>query len=81
MRFVSSVQTAQFKMRSRDLVLEEEMLQSLMDLPEEYDFGSYSHFLNKYGTHHVTHGSMGGTVEHVAIVDKEAMRRAGQHTC
>ncbi|XP_063075442.1 complement component C8 alpha chain isoform X2 [Engraulis encrasicolus] len=75
-RFVSSVQTAQFKMRSRDLVLEEEMLQSLMDLPEEYDFGSYSHFLNKYGTHHVTHGSMGGTVEHVAIVDKEAMRRA-----
>ncbi|KAL2097287.1 hypothetical protein ACEWY4_006494 [Coilia grayii] len=75
-RLVTTVQTAQFKMRSRDLVLDEEMMQSLMELPEEYDFGSYSQFLNKYGTHHITHGSMGGVLEHVMIVNKEAMSRS-----
>ncbi|XP_048097789.1 complement component C8 alpha chain [Alosa alosa] len=79
-RLVSTVQTAQFKMRSRDLVLEENMLQSLMELPEEYDFGSYAQFFQEYGTHHITRGTMGGTLEHVMIVNKEAMRKSEVHS-
>ncbi|XP_072543307.1 complement component C8 alpha chain [Salminus brasiliensis] len=73
-RLTSRVETAHFKMRSRDLMLDEDMLQSLMELPEHYDFGSYSRFLNEYGTHYVTQGVLGGMLEYVAVVNKEAMR-------
>ncbi|XP_031419210.1 complement component C8 alpha chain [Clupea harengus] len=78
-RLVSTVQTAQFKMRSRDLVLHEDMLQSLMELPEEYDFGSYAQLFNKYGTHHITDGTMGGVLEYVLILNKEAMEKSAVH--
>lgn len=73
-RLMSRVETAQFKMRSRDLMLDEDMLQSLMELPEHYDFGLYSRFLNEYGTHYITHGVMGGLMDYVIVVNKEAMK-------
>lgn len=78
-RLVSTVQTAQFKMRSRDLVLDEDMLESLMELPEQYDFGSYAKFFKTYGTHYVTSGTMGGELEYVLIIDKQAMRKSELH--
>ncbi|CAB1326455.1 unnamed protein product [Coregonus sp. 'balchen'] len=76
-RLQSKVQTAQFKMRSEGLMLYEDMYLSLMELPEEkYDFGLYSRFLNTYGTHYVTQGIMGGTLEYVAVVNKTAMEKS-----
>lgn len=54
-------------------MLEEGMYMSLMDLPEEYDFGRYSRFLNTFGTHYITQGVMGGTLEYVMVVNKTAM--------
>ncbi|KAI2667175.1 Complement component C8 alpha chain [Labeo rohita] len=74
-RLSSKVQTAQFKMRSRDLTLDEDMLWALGDLPDQYDFGAYSQFFNEYGTHYVTEGTMGGFLEYVAVVNKNAMER------
>ncbi|TTG32355.1 Complement component C8 alpha chain [Bagarius yarrelli] len=75
-RLVSTVETAQFKMRSRDLMLHEDMLQSLMELPEHYDFGAYSRFINEYGTHYITQGVMGGTLDYIVVLDREIMERA-----
>ncbi|XP_028833605.1 complement component C8 alpha chain isoform X2 [Denticeps clupeoides] len=75
-RLVSTVQTAQFKMRSRNLVLDDDLLVSLLELPQEYDFGSYARFLSLYGTHYITQGSMGGLLEYVAIIDKQAMEKS-----
>ncbi|XP_076872927.1 complement component C8 alpha chain [Brachyhypopomus gauderio] len=75
-RLVSKVETAQFKMRSRDLMLHEDMLQSLLELPEHYNFGSYARFLNEYGTHYITDGTMGGLLEYIVLVNKEAMKRS-----
>ncbi|KAF5893787.1 complement component C8 alpha chain, partial [Clarias magur] len=72
-RLLSTVETAQFKMRSRDLMLHEDMLQSLMELPEQYDFGAYSHFFTEYGTHYVTEGVMGGILDYTVVVDKKEM--------
>lgn len=66
----SEVQTARFKMRTNKLMLHEDFYVSLMELPEEYDFGMYSRFFNTFGTHYITEGTMGGTVEHVMIVNK-----------
>ncbi len=76
-RLLSTVQTAQFKMRSRDLILDEDMLWALGELPDQYDFGAYSQFFNGYGTHYVTEGTMGGVLDYVAVVNKNAMQRNG----
>ncbi|KAK3545496.1 hypothetical protein QTP70_007740 [Hemibagrus guttatus] len=72
-RLLSTVETAQFKMRSRDLMLHEDMLQSLMELPEQYDFGAYSRFINDYGTHYVTQGTMGGVLDYVVVLNKKGL--------
>ncbi|XP_037642817.1 complement component C8 alpha chain [Sebastes umbrosus] len=73
LRLSSKVQTAQFKMRSNNLMLHEDFYISLMELPEQYDFGRYSRFFSTFGTHYVTEGTMGGTLEYVAVVNKTAM--------
>lgn len=69
-RLLSKIQTAQFKMRSSELMLHEDMLMDLMDLPEAYDYGMYSRFIHTYGTHFVTEGTMGGTLENVVVINK-----------
>lgn len=75
-RLWSKVQTAHFKMRSSQLMLHEDFYVALMELPEQYDFGVYSRFLNTFGTHYVTEGTMGGTLEYVAILNKTAMAKS-----
>ncbi|XP_045906885.1 complement component C8 alpha chain [Micropterus dolomieu] len=72
-RLWSKVQTAHFKMRSNKLMLHEDFYVSLMELPEQYDFGMYSRFFNTFGTHYVTEGTMGGTLEYVVVVNKTSM--------
>ncbi|XP_015211300.1 complement component C8 alpha chain [Lepisosteus oculatus] len=74
-RHLTKIQTSQFKMRSRGLVLDEDMYQSLIELPEEYDYGAYSQFINSYGTHYITSGIMGGILEYIMVVDKKSMER------
>ncbi|KAK7945039.1 hypothetical protein WMY93_000767 [Mugilogobius chulae] len=69
-RLFSKIQTALFKMRSSDLVLHEDMLLDLMALPEVYNYGMYSRFIHTYGTHFVTEGAMGGTLENVVVINK-----------
>ncbi|XP_054483106.1 complement component C8 alpha chain [Anoplopoma fimbria] len=72
-RLWSKVETARFKMRDNDLMLHEDFYVSLMELPEQYDFGMYSRFFNTFGTHYVTEGTMGGTLEYVVVVNKTTM--------
>ncbi|XP_060900269.1 complement component C8 alpha chain isoform X1 [Labrus mixtus] len=72
-RLWAKVQTAHFKMRSNKLMLHEDFYISLMELPEQYDFGMYSRFFNTFGTHYVTEGTMGGTLEYVVVVNKTSM--------
>lgn len=78
MRIFTKVQTAHFKMRRDNIVLDEGMLQSLMELPEQYDYGPYSKFINDYGTHYVTSGWMGGIYEYFLVLDKEQMVKNGK---
>ncbi|XP_077360284.1 complement component C8 alpha chain isoform X2 [Festucalex cinctus] len=72
-RLWSKVETAHFKIRSNRLMLHEDFYLSLMDLPEQYDFGIYSRIFNSFGTHYVTEGAMGGTLEYVVVVNKTSM--------
>lgn len=83
-RLWSKVQTAHFKMRTDKLMLHEDFYFSLMELPEQYDFGMYSRFFNTFGTHYVTEGTMGGTLEYVVVLNKTTMARlstAGSLVC
>ncbi|XP_045060068.2 complement component C8 alpha chain isoform X2 [Desmodus rotundus] len=73
MRISTKVQTAHFKMRRDNIVLDEGMMQSLMELPEQYNYGMYTKFINDYGTHYITSGSMGGTYEYFLVIDSEKM--------
>ncbi|KAF7666440.1 hypothetical protein LDENG_00106170 [Lucifuga dentata] len=75
-RLFSKVQTAQFKMRSDKLMLHEDFYVSLMELPEQYNFGMYSRFFNNFGTHYVTEGTMGGTLEYIVVVNKTTMAKS-----
>uniref|UniRef100_A0A286Y4C5 Complement C8 alpha chain n=2 Tax=Cavia porcellus TaxID=10141 RepID=A0A286Y4C5_CAVPO len=77
MRIFTKVQTASFKMRRHKIMLDEGMLQSLMELPEQYDYGMYSKFIDDYGTHYITSGSMGGTYEYILVLDKAKMESLG----
>lgn len=72
-RLWSKVQTARFKIRTEKLMLHEDFYVALMDLPEEYDFGMYSNFINTFGTHYITEGTMGGTLEYVLVLNKTSM--------
>lgn len=57
-------------------MLHDDMYVSLMDLPEQYHFGMYARFLNTFGTHYVTEGTMGGTLEYIAVVNKTSMAKS-----
>lgn len=76
-RAITKVQTARFKMRRNDIVLDEDMLQSLMELGDQYNYGIYARFINEYGTHFVTSGTMGGVFEYILVVNKDEMRKRG----
>ncbi|XP_026231096.1 complement component C8 alpha chain [Anabas testudineus] len=72
-RLFSKVQTANFKVRTNKLMLHEDFYVALMELPEQYDFGMYSRFFNTFGTHYVTEGTMGGTLEYVVVINKTSL--------
>ncbi|NWY62395.1 CO8A protein, partial [Chionis minor] len=74
-RAVTKVQTARFKMRRDNVVLDEDMLLSLRELPDTYNYGMYAKFIDDYGTHFMTSGTMGGIFEHILVINKEEMRR------
>ncbi|NXP18786.1 CO8A protein, partial [Scytalopus superciliaris] len=74
-RAVTKVQTARFKMRRDNVVLDEDVLLSLQELPDTYNYGMYAKFINNYGTHFMTSGTMGGVFEYILVINKEEMRR------
>ncbi|XP_053325349.1 complement component C8 alpha chain [Spea bombifrons] len=75
MQIATKVQTARFKMRRNSITLDEDMYQSLMELPDRYHHGLYSKFIQDYGTHFVTSGTMGGILENILVIDDEIMKK------
>ncbi|NWR62089.1 CO8A protein, partial [Bucorvus abyssinicus] len=74
-RGTTKVQTACFKMRRDNIVLDEDVLLSLQELPDTYNYGMYAKFIDDYGTHFMTSGTMGGVFEYILVVNKEEMRK------
>ncbi|XP_033007891.1 complement component C8 beta chain [Lacerta agilis] len=73
----SELEVAQYKLKSRNLMLHHEFFQRLLRLPLEYSYGEYRELYRDYGTHYITEATLGGIYEYTLILNNEQLQRAG----
>eukprot|EP00066_Takifugu_rubripes_P008599 XP_003974907.2 PREDICTED: complement component C7-like [Takifugu rubripes] len=68
----NDVEVAQFQSNSpRYIPLSEELWKALVKLPSVYDYAAYRQLLERFGTHYLSEGSLGGSFKVVAKIDEE----------
>lgn len=68
----NDVEMAQFQSNSpRYIPLSEELWKALVKLPSVYDYAAYRQLLERFGTHYLSEGSLGGSFKVVAKIDEE----------
>ncbi|XP_044286142.1 complement component C8 beta chain [Varanus komodoensis] len=73
----TELQVAQYKLKSRELMLHNEFFQRILHLPIEYSYGEYRDLYRDYGTHYVTEAILGGTYEYTLVLNSEELQKAG----
>lgn len=75
----NDIEVAQFQSTSPQyLPISEEFWKALAKLPSVYDYAAYRKVLEKFGTHYLSEGNLGGSFKVVAKVDEETERRTGE---
>lgn len=68
----NDIEVAQFQSSSPQyLPVSEGLWKALVNLPSVYDYGAYRKVLERFGTHYVSEGSLGGSVKIVVKIDEE----------
>lgn len=72
----NEIEVAQFQSNSpRYLPLSEEFWKALAKLPPVYDYSAYRKILERFGTHYISEGSMGGSLNAVISIDEASHTR------
>lgn len=61
------------------LPVAEELWKALVKLPAVYDYAAYRAVLERFGTHYLSEGSLGGSFKVVAKIDEATQRYVGEH--
>ncbi|XP_068614087.1 complement component C7-like [Brachionichthys hirsutus] len=83
----SEIEVAQFQSNSPQYIpISEEFWKALVKLPSVYDFAAYRKVLERFGTHYLAEGSLGGSLKIVVKIDAETEKqlfseRSHAHEC
>ncbi|XP_034038449.1 uncharacterized protein LOC117521216 [Thalassophryne amazonica] len=75
-RAKAELETAQYILKSDNLMLHPQFLQRLRSLPQSYMYGEYRQIYRDYGTHYITEAALGGEYEHTIILNKEKLEKS-----
>ncbi|XP_071339495.1 complement component C7 [Trachinotus anak] len=68
----SNIEIAQFQSNSPQyLPISEELWRALAKLPSVYDYSAYKKVLERFGTHYLSEGSLGGSLKIIARIDSQ----------
>ncbi|XP_053180956.1 complement component C7 [Scomber japonicus] len=71
----NDIEVAQFQSNSPQyLPISEEFWKALAKLPSVYDYAAYRKVLEKFGTHYLSEGNLGGSFKVVAKIDEKTER-------
>lgn len=74
----NDIEVAQFQSNAPQyLPISEEFWKALVKLPSLYDYAAYRKVLERFGTHYMSEGSLGGSFKAVVKIDAETEK----HMC
>ncbi|XP_017286761.1 complement component C7 isoform X2 [Kryptolebias marmoratus] len=77
----NDIEVAQFQSNSpRYLPISEEFWKALTRLPLVYDYSAYRTILERFGTHYISEGSLGGSFKAIVMIDQETSKLMSRET-
>lgn len=75
----NDIEVAQFQSNSpKYLTIAEEFWKALAKLPVVYDYSAYRTILERFGTHYISEGSLGGFFKAIVSIDEETEKHIGK---